>query len=1168
MRLLRLEMPAFGPFTGMSIDLSGGTAGLHIIHGPNEAGKSASLRALKAALFGIDERTTDNFLHDNPKLRVGARLRRADGMELVFVRRKGRKNTLLAGDGETTLPDDELGRFLPGLNKELFGNLFAIDHAELLRGGREIAEGRGDLGESLFAAGMGTASLRAVMSTLAEEADKLFKPGGKVPLINASIRTYKDLRDQSKRGALSGRDWEDRQEELETLARQIERIAREAGDVDAELRRLTRLEQAIPLLVKRTEAQNALAAMGHVVTLRQAFQQDRVHLSEQLQKARRRHERAATDLAGVRETIEGLSVPEVLLQQAEPIGLLNQRTGAHGKSIRDLPKLERDQRRLRAEAQTILAELAPDTAIVNAAATCPTAAQKAGIRDLGEEFQTLRGKAETAAEKLSDLQETAAAATEELNALPATRDDANLRTAIRQARKAGDLEADLRTIHGNIADDTARVAIDIAALGLWTGEPSELERTPTPSRETIDRFDAAFAASAAELARIVERIDDAKDQAEKADGEILALASGKAIPTEQQLIDARTHRDAGWKLVREALAGRPDPDALSTFDPAAADLPSAYEQSVRHADDLADQLRLDSQRVADLAGLTTKRDQCRERLREQQDLQRDAARERNALAADWAAAWAPTRVLPLPPREMAAWLGKRDDLVGRIESVRDAQAQADRLAERIESLTDGLRQCVAAPADELTDKSLTECLECREGLLAELEAAEGRRDELERTLRGADRKLRTAEKSARAATGSIADWQERWTEAITLIGLDQATRPAETNAMLEQFGELADRLKQADRLQDRIDGIQSDAAAYAADVAKLSETVAPELATLAPTDAADRMHQRLRQAQTDAAALEQLLQQETSHAEAAATGTGDIAEFTGRLDDLCAEAKCDDVEQLPELEQRSFEAIEQQDRIDAVESELAGYCAGASVAALSDEAATVDADSLPDQIEQRRRHAAELDAHRQQLAEQKGRVQQLIDQMDGSAAAAELAEQAQNEAAGVISAARRYACLRLAGVILRQEIERYREANQGPILRRASAIFADLTVGSFARLRSDFDNVDNPILQGERPSGQAVGVEAMSEGTRDQLYLSLRLACLEKNLTDQEPVPFIIDDILINFDDQRSAATLKVLAELSRTTQVVFFTHHRHLVDLAHDVVGDDVLQVQSLGGT
>jgi uncharacterized protein YhaN len=68
------------------------------------------------------------------------------------------------------------------------------------------------------------------------------------------------------------------------------------------------------------------------------------------------------------------------------------------------------------------------------------------------------------------------------------------------------------------------------------------------------------------------------------------------------------------------------------------------------------------------------------------------------------------------------------------------------------------------------------------------------------------------------------------------------------------------------------------------------------------------------------------------------------------------------------------------------------------------------------------------------------------------------------------------------------------------------------------------------------------------------------LAGLEEYLEQNEPIPFIVDDILIKFDDDRSVAALKALAQLSTRTQVIFFTHHRHLVELAEENIDPSVL--------
>jgi uncharacterized protein YhaN len=84
----------------------------------------------------------------------------------------------------------------------------------------------------------------------------------------------------------------------------------------------------------------------------------------------------------------------------------------------------------------------------------------------------------------------------------------------------------------------------------------------------------------------------------------------------------------------------------------------------------------------------------------------------------------------------------------------------------------------------------------------------------------------------------------------------------------------------------------------------------------------------------------------------------------------------------------------------------------------------------------------------------------------------------------------------------------------------------------------------------------------MSDGTCDQLYLALRVASLEHYFVSHEPMPFIVDDVLLSFDDERAASALSVLKEMSAKTQIVFFTHHRHLVELAKDAAKVSVVEI------
>ncbi len=185
--------------------------------------------------------------------------------------------------------------------------------------------------------------------------------------------------------------------------------------------------------------------------------------------------------------------------------------------------------------------------------------------------------------------------------------------------------------------------------------------------------------------------------------------------------------------------------------------------------------------------------------------------------------------------------------------------------------------------------------------------------------------------------------------------------------------------------------------------------------------------------------------------------------------------------------------------------------------------------------------------------------------MDGSAKAAEASEKMEQELARIRRLADRYTRVKLSSKILQLEIERYREKHQDPVLQIASRYFADLTLNSFAGLKADVDDKGGPVLVGVRTDGKWTAVNGMSDGTRDQLFLALRLATLEWRLETSEPMPFIVDDILINFDDERSNATLNVLAKLAEKNQVILFTHHRQVVEAASHIEGNRSVHIHNL---
>jgi uncharacterized protein YhaN len=181
-----------------------------------------------------------------------------------------------------------------------------------------------------------------------------------------------------------------------------------------------------------------------------------------------------------------------------------------------------------------------------------------------------------------------------------------------------------------------------------------------------------------------------------------------------------------------------------------------------------------------------------------------------------------------------------------------------------------------------------------------------------------------------------------------------------------------------------------------------------------------------------------------------------------------------------------------------------------------------------------------------------------LSEIGGSDAATQAEAQRQEALAQMADAAERYVKVFTAGRLLRWSIDRYREEKQGPLLKRAGAIFSTLTSGSFSKLIVDFER-EPMALEGLRADGKLVSISGMSDGTRDQLYLALRLATLEMHLEQATPLPFIADDLFINYDDFRSKAGFEALKALSEQTQVIFLSHHDHLIPTVKEVLGNEV---------
>ena len=1152
MEIRQLNFAAFGPFTGQTLTFDQEGGRLQIVYGPNEAGKSSALRGLKALLFNIDERTSDNFLHPNDKLRIEGCVRAADGQELTFARRKGRKNTLLSMEGEP-LDDQSLLPFLQGVTQELFEMLFGIDHHALIQGGQEILEQKGEVGQALFSASLGSHTLHMVLSHLDQEANGLFLPQGSRPTINSALKAYTDLNREIRTQSLSAREWAEHRDALERTTKELEQIQSEVAHNRVEVNRLKRIQRILPKLARRHELLQNLGDLENVIILPDDFGKRRQNAIAERETAQVILKKASSRRDGLQGQLNGLSVRREVLDQSESIEALHTRLGSHRKAMQDRPYLDAEYKQLLTDAKSLLKGMRPDLAVTDIEVLRPVFTKRQRITELGNQNLVLVSRVNQAKGNLSETEVRLEEARKERQKLPDVGSPAALRRAVVVARKSGDMDSAIQSNRNHLTTVQEQCAADLARLTLWTGSMEDLPGLPVPTRESIDRFEREYADLEKRTSRLLEKREETAEALRGASRRLDELQRAGAVPTEEELLELRTEREQVWQLLRRQWIDGEDVNKEASAIDTERALPDAFEYRVIGADELADRLRREAERVHSQASLLAQSEN--EELRGEeitQQLDKFSAEKKN-IDANWEALWGPCEIQPRTPREMRVWLDNLEKLRERVVQLGTLQQQVSDLEHGCDTQIRLLKKQLHSLGKDGPDTtSLEAVLLESEEVVGDLEEISRQRETLDKEIKTLERKQKSVCAEFQESSSGLNEWESKWKEMVKDVGLEDDASPSEAADVIDMLRELFAKQGDAKKLQIRIQAIDEDAESFSGQVSSMVANTAPEFAKLPPEETAMRLNTLLSESRTRQSRRQQIEEQLEQVRQEIQGSKATIQTMTERLDALCVEAKRDSHAELEEAERKSADYLRLKTDVGKVEQELLDAGEGETLEELERETKDIDPDALPSRIDLlTRKISEELEPRQTELAERKGRERREMELMDGGAQAAALSDEKQSVLARIRSSAERYVSLKLAARILRDEIERYRKENQGPLVTRASEHFAMLTCGSFRELRADFNEKDEPVLVGIRPNEERVHVDGMSSGTRAQLYLALRLASLERYTGSSEPMPFIVDDILVDFDDERSEAALSALAELAKKTQVVLFTHHSQVVEQA-----------------
>ncbi len=183
----------------------------------------------------------------------------------------------------------------------------------------------------------------------------------------------------------------------------------------------------------------------------------------------------------------------------------------------------------------------------------------------------------------------------------------------------------------------------------------------------------------------------------------------------------------------------------------------------------------------------------------------------------------------------------------------------------------------------------------------------------------------------------------------------------------------------------------------------------------------------------------------------------------------------------------------------------------------------------------------------QELRESMGKLEGEAERLVSEETLLEKQMQQESARAGLNRHAREWAKRAFAVALLKRAKELYEENRQPGVIIAAKKRFARITEGKYQNIIKRFDE-DDLLIQDQ--DLRQTGVVEMSRGTREQLYLSLRLGLIEEYESRAEPLPIIMDDVFVNFDDDRKPRVLELLKEFTANRQVLLMTCHRDTRDL------------------
>ena len=1161
MKFANIRFEKIGPFKDTSLNFSMGKPGLHIVYGSNEAGKSSALKYIDWFLFGIPPKNDDDFKYDFKDFLIESTILDNNSKTHLLKRKKANKGrTILDANNVDATP--LLEPMLGGLVRETFSMQFGISHAQLRAGGREVLEGEGDLGPMIFEAGAGLSNLRKILQQLEKRATEIYTP--RKGELYETLESAKENQEEIKNAKLNLGTWQIASDLVASLQKKVEELSDERKAWISKQAECESILRALPQLTKYKTAESTLSEVDKIPAVDDATLIKYQTAEKFLTSSNALLEQQQKRVRDIEIKLENLNPDLRIIAIGNEIDALKIRSGELIKNLEDIANLGKKKEAKENQIKELLKSYCTDTGFDESRNLFIDQKTQIQILELSTLINTEKALIESTKKtidsvikKIKDLKQ------EEINQAP--HPSLEEVTSLVQTIKAKKLApSDLEKITSDIPARKSSLEIKLSTLPNSSISWDDFLKLRLPLSEDINSFSSLFSSIHLQEQNLKTGIKGKNEALDAKQKQLAALRNEGVLLTREELARLRDLRELTWTAIENLLEGKAGtlPEKVTAIVGANSSPKTAFLNIQQQSDLFTDKLFSASDRVGrgnqltqDMAGLEKELAELGQKLGET-----NAAK--TEFEKDWQKLWSGIALTKInPPEQMLTWRANAYTL----------QQSIIEMIPLLENLS--LKQNAQTVAFEkllqLTDTSEIETawIKAEEiiSTAARFEVSKANNKKQLDTLVGEQSDLQSEMKKLQDNQKAN---HETWAGLMANLKLPAEASTNNASQHVNAITNIHQHHKDAKDLETRINKMNSDNKEILGKLTKVLENLSIKEA---PTEAADikEMIADLWQKVSDAKQEEVSQKSLRADLKAAKAALDKIEEDAGThkttlkpLGDIPLENLSGHFE---DIRKKTKATKDYEDAKNALIQEASGEDIPNFAKKLVNKNSAIIAGELEDVKSKMEDCSKARDKELQEFANAKANLERLEKQTGSHI----LSAQRELLKSQCLEQAKEFAMLTLAKAVLETTIKNYRKNNQDPLLMNANAYLKTLTNNSLVEIvPTDADGKKSlQLLRFGSEDKDAITFEAdnidaeegstfLSDGTADQLFLALRLAGIENNLAKlEEPLPVILDDILINFDDARALSTLRCLAGFSSKTQVILFTHHQHLLKL---VAGSD----------